>query len=171
MGEELQPPPALSWAWVLHLPPNTPTAPSASTCLGMQGVCSVTCSTHQCRNTPHVQLAETVNGDSEHSEFGAQVWIRTGAKGSRLLQQLLMQTGEPEAKVVGTLLIQEGRAAAHVRPGLLSMCSSCTQTPDAAGKPCGLLSRAGSAEIQSHPLCVHRTLTLQSPRAPHSAVP
>lgn len=103
MGEELQPLPAPSWAWLLQLPPDISTAPSPSTCLGMQGVCSVTCSTHQCRNTPHIQIAEAVNGESEHSWFEAQVWIRTGATGNRLSQQLLMQTGEPEAKVVGTL--------------------------------------------------------------------
>lgn len=44
-----------------------------------------------------------VNEESELSWFEAQVWIRAGAKGDRLLQQPLMQNGEPEAKVVGIL--------------------------------------------------------------------
>lgn len=96
--------------------------------------------------------------ESEHSWFEAQAWIRTGAKGDRHLQQLLMHNGEPEAKVVGSVLIQEGRSAAHVD------CSEhvfpAPKTPDPAGKPCSLLSCGGSAEIQTHPLCVHSTLNL-----------
>lgn len=87
------------------------------------------------------------------------MWIRTGAKGNRL-----MQNGEPEAKVVGSVLTQEGRSAAHMD------CSEhvfpAPKTPDPAGKPCGLLSCGGSAEIQTHPLCVHSTLNLLH-RAPH----
>lgn len=97
--------------------------------------------------------------ESEHSWFEAQTWITTGAKGNRL-----MQNGEPEAKVAGSVLTQEGRSAAHVD------CSEhvfpAPKTPDPAGKPCGLLSCGGSAEIQTHPLCVHSTLNLLH-RAPH----
>lgn len=95
-----------------------------------------------------------VNRESEHSRFEAQVWIRTGTKGDRLLQQLLIQNGEPEAKVVGTVF--SPRKADQLPMWGLD-CSKrvypAPKTPDPAGKPCGLLSCGGSAEIHTHPLC------------------
>lgn len=110
-----------------------------------------------------------VNGESELSWFEAQVWIRAGAKGDRLLQQHLMQNGEPEAKVVG-ILFSSRKADQLPTWGLncFEHVYPAPKTPNPAGKPCGLISRGRSAEIQTHPPCVHSTLTLQSPRAPHS---
>lgn len=88
-------------------------------------------------------------------------------KGDRLLQQFLMQNGEPEAEVCGWALCSHpGR---EISWGL--DCSErvypASKPPDPAGTPCGLLSCGGSAEIHTHPPCVHSTFTLQSPRAPH----
>lgn len=110
-----------------------------------------------------------VNGESELSWFEAQAWIRAGAKGDRFLQQPLMQNGELETKGVGTLF------SSRKADQLLTWGLDCSEhvypapkTPNPAGKPCGLLSCWRSAEIQTHPLCVHSTFPLQSPRAPQS---
>lgn len=97
-------------------------------------------------------------GNLSIPDLRPRAWIRTGTKGARLLQQLLMQNGEPEAEVAGTLFSPRKAdqlptwgldCSEHVYPA--------PKTPGPAGNPCGLLSCGGSADIQTHPVCAQHT--------------